>query len=186
MVTCADFRLEYSDYRDGLMSPTRSAEVEAHLATCASCGRYDRAVGTGVAELRTLPTLSASSDFLPRLQHRLYHLEEERSLWSRPTLSGTSTGFVVMLVLLIGAAAWAPLLRGKPPVVELAPVVAHAPHRVEALQSLFRAGPLLDHRGPSSSLASSTMGSVFFRYTPLGIHIEPTSALHRQVDLRSR
>jgi hypothetical protein len=191
MVSCEEFRSEYSDYRDGLMSLPRRVEADAHLERCEGCARYDRLIGAGIAELKTLPDLSPSYDFLDRLQHRIHHLQEERSFWSRSTLSGTSSGFVALLVVLIGGAAWLPVLRAKPALIELPAVTAHAPHRIDAVHSLFRSGPLLDspsRHSPSrySALPNSFPSTVFFRYTPLGLDVELDRPLHRQIDLRSR
>src|SRR5687768_4144957 len=118
MIDCSDLLREYSDYTDGLMEPSRELLVEAHLNSCPSCARYADVVERGIGQLRSLPSLDPSPDFLPRLQSRLYTLEETDP-WSSGNSSHASTGVVVLLVFLMAAAAWAPVLRYERSVVRL-------------------------------------------------------------------
>lgn len=76
---CDVFLDGYSDFRDGLLAQDARAEFVAHLATCASCARYDRVVGQGVCMLRDESPLEVSEDFMARLQHRIYHEDEARA-----------------------------------------------------------------------------------------------------------
>lgn len=164
MVDCTEFLEEYSDYRDGVMTPSRAAEYRAHLEECPSCARYDSVVAGGVEVFRALPTLEPSSDFLPRLQHRIYQSDYEASK-RRTRASGASVMVVSGIALAIAAAAWAPVLDRRPaPVLELPPIAAHAPHRVEPMQVLFRPGPLLTERTPRPVLGRST---VFYEYSQM-------------------
>lgn len=161
MLDCSEFLEGYSGFRDGTLGEVRSADFEEHLGVCDACARYDRVIRDGVALVRELPEIEPSYDFLPRLQHRIYHLEDDRARARQG--SGASAVLISGIALAIGATAWAPLLRGGAPVVELPPVVAHAPHKVEALQHLFRAGPLLtDPREPGPTR------TLFHEYSPLG------------------
>jgi anti-sigma factor RsiW len=171
MVNCSDFLRQYSDYRDGLIEPARGAEMDAHLAGCAGCARYHRVIASGIGELRAIPEIEPSGDFLPRLQHRIFQLQDEASVWGRPETSGTSLGFVLLLVLLIGAVAWIPTMDRPAPLVQLAPVAAEAPESTPEVHALFRAGPLLNAPPAHSTLLVPTQPStstVFFRYTRLG------------------
>lgn len=163
MLDCSDFLEEYSGFRDGSLDDVRLAAMRAHLAHCRPCARYDRVVGSGVDVLRALPEIEPSDDFLPRLQHRIYHIDDAAALRERRA-SGASAVILGGIAFAIGATAWAPLVRsGSVPVVELPPVVAHAPHKVEALEHLFRAGPLL-----TGSEAGSAPRTLFHEYSPLG------------------
>lgn len=77
MMDCGTFLDGYTDFRDGeLMLPDRVA-FEAHLRECASCARYDRVVDGGVKVLRDLPELEVSGDFMERLQHRIWHEQDD-------------------------------------------------------------------------------------------------------------
>lgn len=163
MLDCSDFLEEYTGFRDGSLEAARHAALSSHVERCASCARYDRVVRGGVEIVRSLPEIEPSGDFLPRLQHRIYHLEDADALRERRA-SGASAVLLSGIALAIGATAWAPLMRTSAPVVELPPVVAHAPHKVEALQHLFRAGPLLT----APTAGSAPPRSLFYEYSPLG------------------
>lgn len=162
MLDCSEFLMDYSGFRDGSLEEVRRAAMQAHLASCRSCERYDRVIQGGVALLRGLPEIEPSSDFMPRLRHRIYHLEDAAVLRERRA-SGASAVLLSGIALAIAATAWAPLVRTSPPVIELPPIVAHAPHRVEAVQHLFRAGPLLTNTGGGTGA-----GTLFHEYSPLG------------------
>ncbi len=166
MFSCTDFLRDFSDYRDGLLSPAQRAIVETHLAGCPSCARYARVVEQGVEQLKALPPIEPSEDFLPRLQNRLYAIEDGYALPSYRTSSAASAGFVVAIAALISAAAWLPLIRPRTAVVELPAVVAAAPQSTDTLHSLFRAGPLLTSRGQVYS-PYAYRRTLFSEYTPL-------------------
>lgn len=52
---CQEFIEEYSAYRDDRMTPEARAAMTSHMASCASCRRYDRVIRTGVEALRDAP-----------------------------------------------------------------------------------------------------------------------------------
>ncbi len=79
MMDCKTFLDGYSDYRDGLLDAAAYAEFDDHMAECASCARYDRVVAGGVQVLHELPELEVSEDFMERLQHRLWHAQDDRA-----------------------------------------------------------------------------------------------------------
>jgi hypothetical protein len=189
MMDCSQFLDGYSEFRDGVLGEAERAEYQQHLGTCASCGRYDRVIQRGVTIFRDLPGVEPSSDFMPRLQHRLYHVEDEMRASGHRT-SGASSSLLLAIAAAIALVAWAPALRVRPPVVlRLAPVAAGAPKRAPEVPLLFRSGPLLAapayavpsaagvapvrpdvwddrvHRGPAYPL--------LFEYTPLGAAAGP-------------
>jgi anti-sigma factor RsiW len=163
MVSCSDFIRDYSDYRDGFLSREELAATEAHLSGCDSCQRYERVVSAGIDELLSIPEIEPSDDFLNRLQHQIYHVDAERGVLSREG-SGASTVFVVVLLTLIGAAAWFPVIRQAANTVELAPVAATAPASQLETLTLFRTGPLLLPSGSPTPLVSSGKNDVFAGY----------------------
>jgi hypothetical protein len=179
-VSCAEFLRDYSDFRDGYMGPAEGAEMEAHLAGCVTCSTYVELLDEGVGQLRSLPEIEPSYDFLPRLQHKLFHLEEDQAWRLQPEASATSVGFVITLVMLIASAAWLPLVRPKPPLVVLAPVAAVAPRSQPEVHALFREGPLLTDTVEERTVdpwVSMATNALYSRYTPLssyaGYQIEP-------------
>lgn len=129
---CIEFLTHHSEYLDGVGGVEGAAAFEAHVRACPSCARYDRVVRRGADVLRELPPMQPSEDFLPRLRHKLYHLEDELS--RRPALTG-STVMGVVLILGFIAAAWVPALVHRHEVV-LPPIVVEAPSRPDAASRL--------------------------------------------------
>src|SRR5690606_5253086 len=121
MIDCSALLAEFSEYRDGVMEPSRAAAVEAHLYSCQSCARYARVVEEGIGQYRAASSIEPSVDFLPRLQERLLLVDLEDRMYGRSDSSVTSAGVVVLLVLLLGTAAWVPILRFRTPELRLPP-----------------------------------------------------------------
>ena len=127
---CSELISRFTDYLDGSASSEDLRVMEAHLAGCSSCRRYKAVLEHGSSLLRSLPRPELRDDFAPRLQHRLYHVQEERSL-SDHVASGAPALAVFGIAVLLAAVAWAPLMRGSAPVVELQPIVVdRAPTRL--------------------------------------------------------
>lgn len=141
---CIEFLTRYSEFADGV-GVADAASFQDHLRTCASCARYDRVVRRGADLLRTLPPIQPSDDFLPRLRHQLYHLEDELS--RRPALTG-STVMGVVLILGFIAAAWVPALVHRHEVV-LPPIVVEAPSAPRGLSALAYTPLWFGVEGPS-------------------------------------
>lgn len=76
MMVCKEFIERHTEYLDGVLAAGERRRFDAHLKGCKSCGRYQRVLTRGLAVWRALPRATASPDFLPRLQHRLYHVDE--------------------------------------------------------------------------------------------------------------
>jgi len=178
MVDCTQFLEGYSEFRDGMLDLELHRSFEGHLAVCASCARYDRVVCGGARLARELPPLEPSCDFLARLQHRIYHEDEELRA-AATGYSGVPVPLTAAIVVAIALSAWTPALRRRPPVVNLPPVAAHAPHRVEAMQVLFRPGPFLGAPDPLSTHTTPAANLLFYRYSPVGSYVsEPPRTLH--------
>jgi len=77
MMDCGTFLDGYSDFRDELLTLPDRVAFEAHLRDCASCARYDRVVAGGVKVLHDLPEIEVAPDFMDRLQHRLWHEQDD-------------------------------------------------------------------------------------------------------------
>lgn len=130
MMDCDTFLDGHSDYRDGLLALPDRVAFEAHLRECDHCARYDRVVSKGVQVLRDRPELEVSDDFMDRLQHRLYHVEDEMAA-ARRRRSPVSRGAAAALAAAAGIAALALAPRlfpgASPTVTMLRPVAATAP-----------------------------------------------------------
>lgn len=120
-MSCSDFIERFSDYLDGSAPAEEAVALEGHLEQCAHCRRYRNVVEHGATVLRSLPSPQLREDFEPRLWHRLYHVDDERVLTAHQ--SGAPALTVLGIAILLTALAWAPVLRGGPPDVQLEPIV---------------------------------------------------------------
>lgn len=145
-MTCTEFVEGFSGYYDGTAPETLIEEAEQHLEGCPTCRRYRHVMARGAALLRALPEPEVVEDFAPRLQHRIYHVDQEASLRSH-TSSGTTALAVVGMAVLLAAAAWSPALRSVVPTVELEPIVVSRPPARALLRS-FSAFPMHFGRQP--------------------------------------
>jgi anti-sigma factor RsiW len=119
---CSELIARYTDYIDGVATPEEVRAMETHLAGCVSCRRYKSVLEHGSALLHSLPRVELRDDFGQRLQHRLYHVQDERSLSERVT-SVAPALTVLGIAVLLTAVAWAPTLRESAPMVHLPPIV---------------------------------------------------------------
>lgn len=108
-MTCQEFLARHAEYMDELLTPSELARWEAHLSACASCARYDRVVRKGVQLFRAAPQIEPSPDFFPRLQHRIYNLEDDLRSGHRGPGAGAMASLAIAGVLAF--LAWSPLLR---------------------------------------------------------------------------
>lgn len=167
MVDCARFLDHYSEFRDGLLPPDEEGAFENHLQACDSCARYDRVVRDGVQVYRSLPQLTPAPDFQLRLMGRLYARERTRAHGS-----GTPLAVTLAICLALGVGAWAPTLRSSDEVIQLPPIVAHAPYHdfspvllrsaqpmrspLFAPQPVFHGGESLLGPGPALTMFTTT------------------------------
>jgi anti-sigma factor RsiW len=125
-MTCSEFVERFTDFLDGEGSEAFHAEAEAHMEACSGCRRYHQVMVQGRAVLRSLPEATVPEDFQPRLQHRLYHVDDEAAL-SAHAASGATVFTVLGMSMLLTALAWSPTLRPSAPVVEIPPIVVSEP-----------------------------------------------------------
>ena len=161
---CGTFLDGYSDYRDDLLLLPERAAFEAHLRECASCARYDRVVEGGVRVLGSAPEMEVSEDFMERLQHRLYHVDDEladaRRRRARP-LRRAAAGAAGMAAA-VGAIAVAPYLYSwsAPTVTMLPTVAASAP------------APMMESHRLASGMESAADG-LAARLEEVGVQVFP-------------
>ncbi|MDH3734436.1 MAG: zf-HC2 domain-containing protein [Gemmatimonadota bacterium] len=140
---CDHFIETYSEYRDGLVTDEVRARYEHHLAECGRCRRYDHVVRQGAMVYSELPGPSVSHDFLPRLQHRIYHVEDAARLTTRRAVGSAALVAVAGVGFL--AVTWLPFATRMSVEVQLPPVAVEAPgvDLVESRAPLFDTGPYL-------------------------------------------
>jgi len=162
---CANFIESYSEYRDGLLAEREEKRLREHADGCARCARYDRVISGGVGILQTLPRPEVSEDFLPRLQYRLFALEERRRRLRAYARRATVAGVFVFAG--VGGLAVGTFLRPASPVHELPPIAAQAPRPAPELPLLFRTGPLLTPRVGGQTASWQGADDLFIPYSPL-------------------
>jgi anti-sigma factor RsiW len=134
MMDCDTFLEGHSDFRDGLLPLPERVAFEAHRRDCDHCARYDRVLEKGVQVLRARPELEVSDDFMDRLQHRLYHVDDELAN-ARRRRGPVSRGAVAALAAAASVAAVAlfpRLYSDAAPAMTVLPSVAVTAPAVEA------------------------------------------------------
>lgn len=158
---CTSFIEEYTDFRDGLVAPSREEAFRKHIDACAKCRRYHSVMNNGLELLSELPEATSSEDFMTRLQHRVYNAEQGVIDRSSNSFLGSAALVGVAAVGLL-ALFWLPFAASVPVEWELEPVAAEKPSEhlvgLENTPSLLSPGPfvvpasLLDERAPESFL----------------------------------
>ena len=166
-MTCSEFYERFSDYFDGTGEPSFLGEADAHVASCSDCRRYHAVLVQGSTILRSAPRQQVSEDFLVRLQHRIYHVEDATAL-SREAGSATTVSAAVAIAAVIALAAWSPALI-QAPRVELPPIVVSQP---EPRAVGVRPPQFWVSNGSSSFVSAVERGlwddpDLFIRYNPL-------------------
>jgi hypothetical protein len=106
--SCDQLRDRHSDFIDGLLRPEEMAELQAHIDECDACARYDRVLRNGLSLVRDLSEVRPSDDFEHRLQHRLFHLQDDEMLHGRgPFASFTSAAAIAAI---LGVVTWTAVL----------------------------------------------------------------------------
>ena len=114
-MTCSQFIQSFSDYIDETGAPEVRDAALRHRDTCARCRRYEEVYLRGRDALVGLvEEVEVDEGFHERLQHRLYHVDDERFL----VLSTA-----VAVAMLMGV----PVLFEPDPEVELSPIVVSSP-----------------------------------------------------------
>lgn len=126
-MNCPQFIERFSDYVDGIEDPLFRENADRHLASCPACRRYLEVFQQGRRLLDAFPEVSVPDDFYPRLQHRIYHLEDEHALRRGSSGSATTAATILGMAILLTVAAWSPLMRPSEPEVELSPIVVNRP-----------------------------------------------------------
>ncbi len=188
---CAEFLNAYSEFVDDRLPPARHALFREHLANCSACCRYHRVLHQGVAECRSLPTVHSSQDFLPRLQHRLFHVDDAGRLTHRHHLGAAALVAVASVGLL--ALAWLPFATRVSVEVELPPVAVELP-RIPAPESSARPERSIFNEGPFFSPVTEYLEPLpqaldgpddfFTPFTPM-VPIVPTTPPTEDVTLDS-
>jgi len=134
---CNGFLERFSEFHDG--EATDAGAFEQHMAECAGCRRYADTVKRSLVLLRAVPGVVVGEDFHPRLQHRIYHIQEDLAR-RRGGVSFTRLGVAFAATILVALAVWGPELVRETPQVALPPIVVSEPpsQRVAAPSATVR------------------------------------------------
>lgn len=177
LMNCSDVVDRFTEYLDGTAPASEVTAIERHLERCGSCVRYKIVLDNGARLLRSLPEPELRDDFAPRLQHRLYHVDDERTL-SAHGASGAPAFTVLGIAVLLTAVAWSPVLFSGAPVIELAPIVVdRAPQRFTARPtSATPPGTFSTKAELDGGLWANTL---LYDYTPLSQRYEQRAHVRR-------
>ncbi len=124
---CKDFIRHFSDHIDGTGSPEIRRAAAAHRDACPKCRRYEEVYLQGRNFLTSaIDEVSVDENFHSRLQHRLFHVDDERAL-ARSTAGFNPSAMVLGAVAMVGVLMGIPLLFEPDPEVELSPIVVSVP-----------------------------------------------------------
>ena len=164
---CSEFLSRFSEFYDAPQEAPVRKEAEAHLAACGKCARYQEVVTRSVALLHVMPRPELAESFRPRLQHRLFHLNEGGSAARPGKASAIPAATVLGMAILLTAVAWSPMIGGGVPEVDLPAIIVSGPPMLEPL-----VGPDVPGLTPVSSGLFpgglwSDMEDLLFEYSPM-------------------
>lgn len=127
-MTCSEFIESFSDYLDEAGPSDVRENALRHRNGCARCRRYEEVYLRGLSVLSDdSDEIDLPEDFHPRLQHRLYHVDDERVL-ARYSATGLPPSLMVAGVAAVFAVVvGVPAVFGPDPEVELSPIVVSTP-----------------------------------------------------------
>ena len=124
---CSDFLARFSEYYDQDPELEDRASFESHMESCRSCRRYSEVVARGGELLRGLPLPELRHDFFPRLQHRVFHLDQEEAIRRSTSGSAMTAGTAVAVAAILVVVAWYPAFLDDTVEVDLPAIVVEEP-----------------------------------------------------------
>ena len=136
-MTCSKYFKNFSDLIDGNTLEEDLRDFEEHLRECPACSHHRLVIEQGSALLRTLPEPKLSENFLPRLWHRLYHVDNQRAF--RSSAFAAMPVIALASIVIVVVVSWLPALRDTTSDMALETVVVQQPSlRGAAEPSLIR------------------------------------------------
>ena len=171
---CSEFLSRFSEFFDAPPGAPVRQEAEAHMAACGKCARYQEVVTRSVALLHVMPRPELAESFRPRLQHRLFHLDDGDSVVRPGRGSATPAATVLGMAILLTAVAWSPTIGSGAPEVVLSPIVVSGPPTPDPVfeTEVLRPMPVSADVPASSGLFPgglwSDAKSLLYDYSPMG------------------
>lgn len=171
-MNCSQVVANFTDYLDGVASAADAAAIERHLRRCPECIRYQNVLRHGAELLRSLPEPELREDFVPRLQHRIFHVDHERVLHEHGG-SGVPAMTVLAMAVLLAVVAWSPMLFTGAPVIELEPIVVDRAPARSPVQPVGSTPPGVFSTKSDADLARGLWANtLLYDYTPLSQRYE--------------
>ena len=170
---CSEFLSRFSEFYDAPRGAPVLKEAEAHMAACGKCARYQEVVSRSVALLHAMPRAELAESFRPRLQHRLFHLDDGGAVGRPGRGSATPAVTVLGMAILLTAIAWSPTIGSGVPEVELPAIVVSGPPLLDPLLDPDAAGlmPVSSGVPASSDLFPGGLWSdaknLLYEYSPM-------------------
>ena len=178
---CSEFLRRFSEFHDAPASAPIRKIAEAHMDECERCANYEQVLSRGIKILRTIPRMDLPESFRPRLQHRLFHIEDGNGVTNRTISSAVSVSVVTALVIaiIVMIIAWSPRALNDTPEVSIPAIIVSDPPKSEALLSNDVWG--LPVRAPINLQDGlwSDPNSLLYEYSPMGERYRNSSMFRR-------
>ncbi len=164
---CSEFLRRFSEFYDAPQAAPVRQEAEAHLAVCEKCVRYQDVVSRSVALLHVMPRAEFAESFRPRLEHRLFHLDDAGAVTRSGNGSAAPAFTVLGMAILLTAVAWTPTIGSDVPEVDLPPIVVSRPPLLDPVLDADAFGPTPVSSGLLSGGLWSDTEDLLFEYSPM-------------------
>lgn len=182
-MNCSQVVENFSEYLDGAASDEDSATIEGHLESCPECSRYAAVLERGSRLVRSLPEPELREDFVPRLQHRLFHVDNERAIQAHGA-SGAPALTVLGIAVLLAAIAWSPTVFSESPVVQLDPIVVDRAPTPSAIRPVSATPPgTFSTKSRADLLDGLWANTLLYDYSPLSQRYEQRARVRRASEL---
>lgn len=182
-MNCSQVVDNFSDYLDGAASDEHAAAIEGHLESCPECSRYSTVLKRGARLLRSLPEPELREDFVPRLQHRLFHVDNERAVQAHGA-SGAPALTVLGIAVLLAAIAWSPTFFSGSPVVQLDPIIVDRAPTASVVRPVSATPPgTFSTKSPADLMEGLWANTLLYDYSPLSQRYEQRARVRRASEL---
>lgn len=176
---CSEFLHRFSEFYDAPASAPIRKIAEAHMDECEGCANYEEIISRGVKILRTMPRVDLPESFHPRLQHRLFHIEDDNEFPSKgdnPVVSVVKAFVFAVIIMII---AWLPrILNDTPEVIIPAIIVSNPPKPETSLSNDDWVFPVRAPVNLNNGLWSDP-NSLLYEYSPMGERYRNNSVFRR-------
>jgi len=171
---CSEFLSRFSEFYDAPPGAPDRKAAQAHMEECEKCARYEQVVSRGVTLLQTMPRMEVPDSFRPRLQHRLFHIDDGDVRALPSSGSAVPVAAAVGMAMLLAFIAWYPSLGRTTPEVSLPAIVVYGPPQPEPLFPV--------PAGSRLNLANglwSNPNTLLYEYSPMGERYRNQAGLRR-------